>query len=215
MKKIDRTGERYGNLTVLYESYKKCGHNAVWHCRCDCGKEVDVVAYNLSNGNTRSCGCLQKRVASDTHKTHGMKNTRLYQIWIGMKDRCNNPSNKRYDRYGGRGISVCEDWQEDFIKFYNWAIDNGYQESLTIDRIDLNGNYGPNNCRWATWREQANNTSRNVSIELNGENHTLSEWADIYGINAKTLYTRIFQLGWDFEEALTTPIRGIRHESKK
>lgn len=208
-KLVDRTGKRYGKLTALYIS----STNPIkWHCRCDCGNECDVISYNLPNGNTKSCGCEQKKIASKTHKIHGMKNTRLYYIWIGMKERCTNPKNKRYNRYGGRGIKICEEWKNDFIAFYKWAKDNGYKDELTIDRINVDGNYEPNNCRWASWKEQANNTSNNLVYELNGETHTLAEWSEIYAMKYQTVRTRIRQLGWSLEEALTTPIRGVRHK---
>jgi hypothetical protein len=123
-----------------------------------------------------------------------------------MKDRCRYKTNDNYERYGGRGIRVCEEWLADYINFYNWAINNGYKEGLTLDRIDSNKNYEPDNCRWATYKEQANNTRRNNFITYNGETHTLTEWAEKLGIKRSTLNTRIHRQHWDIEKALTTPL---------
>lgn len=138
-------------------------------------------------------------------KTHGMTNTRLYRIWCNMKTRCYCKSDPHYERWGGRGISICTEWNSSFISFYNWAISNGYDDSLTIDRIDNDKNYEPNNCRWASLIEQANNTRRNPHYEHNGESHTMAEWARISGINRGILKDRVFKLGWSFEEAISTP----------
>ena len=124
-----------------------------------------------------------------------------------MIQRCENENIERYDIYGGRGIEVCKEWKEDFLNFYNWAINNGYKDNLSIDRIDVNGNYEPNNCRWATAKEQARNMRTNVNLTYNGETHCISEWAEITGIKASTIRYRIKIAGWSVEKALTTPIR--------
>jgi len=134
------------------------------------------------------------------------RKTRIYSIYKGMKDRCRYKTNDNYERYGGRGIRVCEEWLADYMNFYNWAINNGYKEGLTLDRIDPNKNYEPDNCRWATYKEQANNTRRNNYITYNNKTHTLTEWSEILGIKRSTLSNRIVTKKWDIKKALTTPL---------
>ncbi len=140
------------------------------------------------------------------HTKHGDRYSRLYNIWCGMKARCLNENNPSFRFYGGRGIRLCHEWK-DYSRFKKWAIDNGYTDDLTLDRMDVNGNYEPDNCRWATWKEQQNNRRNNHFIELNGEVHTLQEWAAMLGINHSTLLERIEKWG-NIEEALTIPKGG-------
>lgn len=196
----DLKGKRYGRLTVVERAETK-NRKTYWKCKCDCGATIKVNTANLNNGHTKSCGCLQKEKVT----THGKKNTKLYKVWASMKARCDNSSHKAYENYGGRGITVCDEWKNDFINFYNWAMENGYQDGLTIDRKDNNGNYEPLNCRWSTQKEQNNNTRRNQYIEFDGECHTIAEWAEIKKINRLTLWDRITRKGWSLERALTTP----------
>lgn len=210
MQKIDITGNKYGRLTVIRENGKN-GKNIIWLCKCDCGKEVSVIAYNLKNGHTRSCGCFQKESKSNTHSTHKCSNSRLYRIWIHIKNRCLNAHVPHYKYYGGRGIKVCPEWEKSFVSFMNWSLSNGYKDGLSIDRINVNGNYDPDNCRWVDMKIQANNKTNNRIIEYNGEKKTLSLWADEKGIKRVTLQKRIFDYGWDIEKALTTPVRGLNH----
>lgn len=149
-------------------------------------------------------GQYEKRGSSNPNFKDGRKSTRLYRIYNNMKSRCYNSRFPSYKNYGGRGISICPEWLEDFIVFRDWAIDNGYRDDLSIDRIDNNGDYEPNNCRWVTPYVQSNNTRRNHYITLAGKTLTLKEWADHFGISEKTVRDRI-KRGWDIESALTVP----------
>lgn len=135
---------------------------------------------------------------------HGMAGTRLYRIWIGMKNRCNDPKHVKYDDYGGRGITVCEAWEHNSKAFCDWAMANGYTDELTLDRVDVNGNYCPENCRWATWKEQHNNRRNNIVVTFNGKTQTLPRWAEETGIDHHKLFMRLSR-GWSAERTLTTP----------
>ena len=163
MAKFDnKIGRKYGRLTVIKRvdnARQPNGKTQVqWLCKCTCGKTIVVRSTSLNSGNTKSCGCAMNK------PKHGLSKTRLYRIWNAMKNRCNNPNNYGYKNYGGRGIKVCDEWNKDFLEFYNWAINNGYKENLSIDRINNNGNYEPNNCRWATSKEQMANR-RNFKVK--------------------------------------------------
>jgi len=202
MNRIDLTGQKFGRLTVLgIASYNKETKRVIWNCRCDCGKTIEVFAYNLRSGHGHSCGCLRNEKSAERKTTHGKRNTRLYRIWIGMRARCFNKNSIRYPSYGGRGITVCESWGNDFIAFETWALSNGYADNLSIDRIDVNGNYEPSNCRWADIFIQHNNKRNNCFITINGETHTYSEWERIRGLKPNTIHVRISS-GWNPEEAV-------------
>lgn len=203
---IDLSGQRFGKLEVLgrggeYVSPK--GYRAIfWKCRCDCGKEILARGCNLKRGASLSCGC--NRIEHPNRLRHGLSKTRIHNIWKSMFDRCFNTNESCYKHYGGRGITVCEEWKL-FENFYKWAMSNGYQDDLSIDRINVNGNYEPNNCRWATMRQQQNNTRRNHYLEFNGERHTIAEWSEITGIRYNKLKDRVDKCKWSVERALTTP----------
>ena len=162
-----------------------------WKCVCICGKEFETNGCRLRSGRCKSCGCYQKELAASKRKTHGMEGTRLYKIWRGIKDRCLNENCPAYKNYGGRGISVCKDWEHSFVEFYEWATTNGYKDDLTIDRIDVDEDYCPNNCRWASIIQQNRNKRNNRFISYDNKTLPLCEWAEITSINASTLSGRI------------------------
>lgn len=188
-KRGDIAGKRFNQLTVIEYAYTK-NNKAFWLCRCDCGKEIYAPTCHLNSGHTKSCGCLKVETTRQRATKHGLKKSRLYSIWLNMKNRCQNPNSKSFKYYGKRGIKVCEEWN-DFENFYKWAVNNGYEKSLTLDRIDVNGNYQPNNCRWADVKTQANNKRNSRYIEAYGEKHTVAEWAEKMQIKPTTLYSRL------------------------
>lgn len=174
-KEFDITGKKFGNLTAVKKIDSK-----YWLFKCDCGKEKKIKKTNVVCGITKSCGCLWYKEVALGNKKHGMSKTRLYECWRDMRNRCYLKTRYDYKRYGGRGIVVCDEWKNKFEPFYDWAINNGYKDYLTIDRIDVNGNYCPENCRWATKKEQALNRRTTVFVEYNGEKHSLKDWAIIF-----------------------------------
>lgn len=197
----DITGKKFGMLTVI-EYVETKNHRAMFKCVCDCGKECVKVGSLLTAGKTRSCGCLAKNNTDQT--THGLSKTHLYGVWCTMKSRCHNKNSQRYSLYGGRGVVVCDEWLHDFKSFYDWSYANGYNEKLTLDRIDVNGNYSPENCRWVDMKTQNNNRRNNNLMTYNGKTQTLHQWADEYGIRYGTLWARINTYNWSIEKALNT-----------
>ena len=207
MKKIQvNLGDKYNKLTIIKElpsiPRKDKGVYRLFKCKCDCGNIVNVRLDHLRNGHTTSCGCYNKLRVKETHSKHNLYKHPLYLTWINIKARCYNKNNPEYYCYGGKGIIMCEDWLSDFVPFYDWAINNGWDKSLTIDRIDNDGNYCPENCRWITQSEQLNNTSRNHHIEWNGNIYNIKELSKKIDISYDKLYYRIVQLGWKVEECI-------------
>lgn len=207
-KYVDLTGRRFGRLVVLQRVENAKNGSSQWLCECDCGKKRIHTAGVLNYGSVQSCGCYGKEVRIMANITHNQSKTKLYRVWASMRDRCTLVSSQAFKYYGGRGIAVCDEWRESFQTFYDWAIDNGYCEGLSIDRINVDGNYEPSNCRWVSKKNQANNKQNNICIEYNGETHTIAEWANILGINYITLWMR-FRRGWSVEKALQTPVKEV------
>lgn len=203
MAGVDLSGKKFGRLTVIERGEDfiapKGSRQPGWICRCDCGNQITVRANGLTAGNTKSCGCLSREVHK---KQNGLSRSRLYGIWRGMKKRCYNKSNEAYPEYGGRGIKVCEEWKDNFLAFYEWSMKNGYEEGLSIDRTDNDGDYEPGNCTWTTSKNQNNNRRANHFIEFNGERLTLAQWEERTGIRQETIRRRL-KVGWSIEDALT------------
>lgn len=214
MRREDMTGKKFNRLTAI----EYIG-NRTWLCRCDCGNTVKVKSYDLKNGRTKSCGCYNSERFREIGKANKGKPSptkgrtfpkkkheydgcgyRLYRIWQNIHGRCNNDSS---DNYGNRGITYCKEW-ENFIPFRDWALANGYDDTLTIDRIDVNGNYEPANCRWVSRKIQSRNTRRNIFLTYNGETHCLKDWELITGLPVQQRYTKC---GWSVEKCLTEPLR--------
>ena len=201
---IDLNGRRFGKLVVEKREGSTKFKKATWLCVCDCGNKKVVVGNSLLTGLTSSCGCFRKQNSSSINTTHGLSNHRLYRIFHGMHRRCEDPKIKYYYCYGGRGISVCEEWKN-FEDFFKWANSSGYKPSLSIDRKDGDKDYSPDNCRWATNQEQALNHRNNVHVEINGQVKILSEWARFYGITDSAIRIR-YKKG-ERGEILVRPLR--------
>lgn len=200
MKRInavhDLTGQRFGRLEVIEidnRPQKSKHHRTYWICKCDCGNYTVSRSDGLLSGAKKSCGCLKAEISalnvSKNHK-HKQSGTRLYCIWQGMKERCYNQNSASYERYGKRGITVCDEWITDFSTFCKWAKDNGYEESLTLDRINNDGNYSPENCRWADAKTQCNNRRTNINITIGNATKTLKEWCEIFKLDYKKVSAR-------------------------
>ncbi len=213
MKSVNLTGKRFGKLLVL--EYDHSNKGVYWLCSCDCGNTTVVSTKNLNYGSTRSCGCGSKEQAlincSKSRYKHGMSNTRIYGCWKNMKSRCYSANNKRYKNYGGRNISVCDKWVHNFDEFYKWALLNGYNDTLTIERIDVNGNYSPQNCKWIPFYEQQLNTTRSRYVTYKEQTHTLAEWARIFDMPPHIVCGRLTK-GWTMEEVEKVPIGGKRRD---
>jgi len=201
---LDLTGQRFGRLVVASKTGDKGKRGEIfWYCLCDCGAESVVRAANLKSGGTVSCGCAQV----ESCKTHGMTKTRTFKSWESMKQRCLNQNAPDFKRYGGRGIKICARWVDGFANFFE---DMGERPiGASLDRKDVNGNYDPENCRWATRSEQQRNKSNSVLIEWKGDKKCAADWSEIVGISSKIICGRI-SAGWNVEDALTKPNRKKR-----
>lgn len=205
----DLTNQRFGRLVALKNVGKDNKYSLLWECICDCGNTVVVSSRELSREHRKSCGCLK-----ETYKfKHGYSKHPLYDCWVSMKARCNNKRNPKYPSYGGRGITVCEEWENDFCSFLEWSLKNGYDEQLTLDRIDNNKGYYPENCRWTTRKVQQNNTRHNRYIEYNGETKTLAQWCELLNLKYSTMLNR-FSHGYTAKQAFETTIKTRKGELK-
>lgn len=197
--------EKYGKLTIIGLDHQKTYSNGYVvdfvRCRCDCGNEKVINYDNIKRGLVKSCGCISKTA-------NGMSKIRLYQTYRHLINRCYCEKDINYKNYGGRGITVCQEWQNDFMNFYNWAMTNGYTDKLTIDRIDVNGNYCPKNCRWVNMKTQQNNRSNNRILEYKGQKKTITEWANYCGLSYRNLYYRL-KNGYTIEQAIEKPKRKL------
>lgn len=212
---INMLNQRFGRLVVIAYTGKNMDGRAVWLCKCDCGDTVEIPRNRLVKGTTTSCGCYRREVATARAQTHGLsKHKHLAWVYHAIKQRCYNSNNKSYKDYGERGIKMCSDWLDEhngFKNFYNWAIEQGYDETKSgreqsVDRINNDGNYDPDNCRITTNKVQHNNTSKNRYYSYNGKTQTLSQWAEEIGMKYTTLYARVINYGWSIECALETPV---------
>ena len=199
--------QKFGRLTVIREVGRTKSGNALWLCECECGGNKVVSSYHLRNGTTQSCGCIKRGQNLEMFVTHGETGTPLWKLWNSVKNRCNNPNNRKYANYGGRGISVCSEWETNYLAFRDWCLANGYRKGLTIERIDVDGDYSPSNCVFATQKVQQNNRRNNHRITYNGETKTLSQWAEYLGMTYKMLEHRINR-GWSVEDAFNIPKGG-------
>lgn len=201
----DLTGKRFGRIFVeSYFGHK--GKKVAWNCVCDCGNKFVTVSCHLKDGHTTSCGCYRHEREIEANIKHGKRKTRLYTIFATMKQRCYDKNNPNYKNYGARNIKICDDWLNDFMQFYKWAISNGYTDKLTIERINVNGNYEPKNCKWIPPELQAQNRTTNIRITFNGETDILSNWCKNLGLNYKTIHERL-RKGWKVDKAFKTKIR--------
>ena len=211
----DLTGQRFGKLTVIKMVGQDKHRNVIWRCRCDCGNMHEVVSRALVSGNCKSCGCLgHGKFRNKRDEFHGGSKERLYRIWGCMLNRCYDPNRKEYPHYGGRGISVCDEWRNSYAAFRSWALANGYDSrksgyQCSLDRIDVDGNYEPSNCRWISMKEQAWNKQNTTWLNYRGKLITYGEAEKIGGIVSATIRGRI-ERGWTVERAIEQPVRKFK-----
>lgn len=202
-RRLDISGQVFGRLRVIEFVGTNKHRLATWLCRCECGAFLVTTSTSLRSGRTSSCGCFKRDKLSEIHKKHGLSNHRLKRIWSAMKQRCGNTKCDSWIHYGGRGISVCPEWINDFSAFANWALNNGYEDNLSIDRIDNDDDYRPDNCRWATRKDQSGNTSKTYRLP---DGRMIRDAAKEIGMNTTTLRNRIWR-GWPIERALNHPVQ--------
>ena len=196
MSKVkDITGEHFGRLIALYRLNNYHKKRVYWLCACECGNLKEASTDNLTRGIVTSCGCRKG-------ENHNDKNTRLYKVWQHMKGRCYCITDTSYPNYGKRGIKVCDEWKNSYLAFKSWSINNGYDDTLTIDRINVEGNYEQNNCRWVDYKTQNRNKRNNMNITINGETHCLKEWCEILNLNYDTVHKRITKYNYNIKDAL-------------
>ena len=206
LRRTDITGQKFGKLTVIerngYTADKDGKRISMWLCKCECGNTATVSQKLLVTGGKKSCGCIRKYYKGNKLEQHGKSHTRIYAIYCRIFTRCENPNDMHYKDYGARGIKICDEWKNSFQAFYEWAMNNGYKDNLSIDRIDVNGNYEPNNCRWATAEQQQNNRRCNVRYLVNGEELLMKQIVEKYGIPDSTLRGRMKSHNLTMQEAI-------------
>ena len=204
LNRLNLVNQKFGRLIVTDFAYSKNGRS-YWKCKCECGNEKIIIGKDLRNGHINSCGCLRIETSRKRMTTHGSTDSRLYNIWCSMKQRCEHPTKEKHLKdYKNRGITVCDEWH-DFANFQKWALKNGYKDNLSIDRIDNNKGYYPENCRWADNIIQANNKRNNRRLTYNNKTQTIAQWARELGMNYNTLDQRI-RMGWSVEKAFNKPM---------
>lgn len=208
MRKLNLTGQRFGRLVALKEAGHNKGGRTMWQCKCDCGGEKAATTHDLRCGNTRSCGCIQRELSS---WKFGIPHKKLTGVYNGMKRRCYRKAEKNYEDYGGRGIKICDEWlgKNGRERFVLWALNNGYCDGLTIERIDVNGNYSPSNCCWIKPELQAKNKRNTIRVEYNGKTMCLEDAVRASGMKWGTLYGRV-KKGWPMEHLFDAPYRKRR-----
>ena len=204
---IDLTGQRFGRLTVIERAENDRRGQVRWRCACDCGGASITYGVSLRSGDTRSCGCLAAEVTSKRSKKHGFRHHPIYYTWRGMRERCYKETSKDYSQYGGRGINVCDGWMHDANAFITWSLAHGWAPGLSLDRVNNNGPYAPDNCRWITAKEQNRNRRDNIKVTFNGVERLVCALIEESGLPKSTVKSRR-QRGWSWERALTEPSRG-------
>lgn len=197
---IDLTGKKFGRLTVLERAVNDSAGHSRWICECDCGSQKVITGYRLTDGITKSCGCYHR--GGSFNIIHGLSGTRLHGIYFKMMNRCYNPNSDRYEFYGGRGIKVCDKWYKNPKAFCEWSLQNGYSDNLTIDRINNDGDYAPDNCRWVPPSQQNLNRRNTVFVTYNGQKKTIVDWSKELGIPYITLYWRTKHTDWSIDKIM-------------